>query len=238
MSPFKKNIALATLVTLLGFGVPFFAFADSVVSGSSNTTAVDSWNLNGDGSDAVWGFQFTANANGTVSYVDLLLNKFGSSPDMTTYFEADASGKPSGTALDTNTFLASTAGNCSGTSYSVIHFSAPVTVVNGNKYWVVLDANPSAGGSSLRWQFCGDGTGGVDAYNAANTSVGWSTGTEFPNYTLTIVTSGGGGGGGGSTSTASTTPATVTQDEVLFILAVLVFVMTVPFWISIFSSWS
>jgi len=94
---------------------------------------------------------FTAAENGSAPQVAILLAKVGNpSSGLTLRITNDASGKPSTSSLASSTIPPNSVGLTP--SWINVSFSSPPTLVNGVKYWIVLDYNSHSSTNHWNWR--------------------------------------------------------------------------------------
>lgn len=131
---------------------------DAVVAGGIATTPTVSWTTN----NANYFFgttsanrdtaqSFTATASDVLNRVDVYLGKVGNpTTNITLRISNDNSGKPSTSQLASGTILYTSVGTTP--SWISVAFGTPPNVVNGTKYWIVLDYNNISATDYFNWR--------------------------------------------------------------------------------------
>lgn len=153
---------------------------DVVVAGGINDNPIDQWidgvtdqpfataSTNRDIAQS-----FIASAAGTIGRVSVYLGKIGDPPsDITIRIAADNGGKPSTVSMASASIENSSVG--STPSWIDIAFVSPPSLVQGAKYWIILDYGSNS--ATKYWNWIKDSTGGY-VNNTGKYTGNWSSGS-------------------------------------------------------------
>ena len=94
---------------------------------------------------------FTANAGDKLNKISVYLSKIGTpTADITLRVTSDNSGKPSSSSLATATIARGAVGV--SPSWIDVSFVSPYTLINGTKYWIVLDYGANSASNYWNWR--------------------------------------------------------------------------------------
>ncbi|MEX2043307.1 MAG: choice-of-anchor R domain-containing protein, partial [Patescibacteria group bacterium] len=92
--------------------------------------------------DAAQSFVADTSQSDKLIKVSLKVRKFGNPPNATVRIVTDAAGEPSGNQVAGSTLVASSVG--ATLQFIDVSLTAPPTLTDGQTYWIVIDASPSA----------------------------------------------------------------------------------------------
>lgn len=115
---------------------------------------------------------FTATADGTLPQVSVYLGKIGSpGGDITLRITNDNVNKPASSDIVNATIANGSVG--SSPSWIDVSFSSPPALVNGNKYWIILDYGSNSTTNHWNWR---KDTSGLYASNTGKYTSDWNSG--------------------------------------------------------------
>jgi len=229
MKKISRTIGSTITILLL---IPFIASADTTYTTANNhSTGIAGF---GDTARHQSAQSFLTTEDGYLDTVTAYVKNESSASDNTSWsIQADNSGVPSGTPLESGTI------DVTGSSCTVYTWTAGQTTAlsNATTYWIVFDRTGSYAGYD--YTLCGDEPSTyADGTEADSDSGTWSTKNRDAYLQIHSVTTGGGGGGGEtSTTTGTTTPELISAFSQLTIALLLSFAIGFVMSVWIFKSY-